>query len=528
MGSHYPHSSSPKAEHSQSANNQPNDKWRHSFQDDNRVIDQDLQQQLLLLSQEILIQFHTLLRTTTFHLMNNRASLQVIDKILSSFQVLLQYEYEIHIEYTGSDFLVNERWTRLSRRYQEAFKNLKEMFALRKIGSLWISALPSREDLGIFVSLFHSISTDSEDPFHELQSLLWQHQIEWLSITKFEESLLRDVPRLNLHTYVRQTYFYAIHTTQQLYVQASQSKPLKLKTAKRIIQAFVEIFVNPRARQEVDFLLFLTQIKNSMGFIYNHAVNVAILSIGFAHSLGLSRNTLRDIGIAAILHDIGQVKIPKHILENPHRQGHDKLLYERHPVFAVPLILNTSFIDSAILRSVNIAFSHHLGIQHGGYPDYGWGTQSLASQIIQIADLFDEMTTFRKGHPPAKAPPVALAEIAMMPRSQLHSILVRKFIDWYNPMPLGTVVRLQTGEIGYVILAREEGRPHDRPVIQIISLQSPRYGESVDLMEVDENGRYLWHIQEILTARDPKIQKEIIQVIMEGEEEDEEEEEEEY
>lgn len=207
-----------------------------------------------------------------------------------------------------------------------------------------------------------------------------------------------------------------------------------------------------------------------------------------------------------MLYDSGMLKLPaalleKHTLAPPERQE-----LERHTVLAIPIILHTSFIDSTVLRSVNTTFAHHLGAREGGYPAYGHGLTSLAPQIIAIADLFDAMCTPKPYKPHALTPCEALAEIAKMPDRFINPTLSRQFVNWLGPLPLGTLVRMHEGTIGYVFQHAEESTPRDRPIIRILQSSHAPQGSYIDLQQRNPQGQYYWHITEILDTSHRDVQ----------------------
>jgi len=460
------------------------------------VLNEEINKKLTEASRELLTSFFTLIRTTSFHAFSNEATRQIIQKMLPKLQTLLEQDYEIYIEHTGTDFIVNERWIKLLPQLHEMFANLGKLFAERELGALRITFLPNEKQLVEFVRIFLSVRPGTGQPFSVLQNLLWHHRVSWISIEPFEEGVVYDVKRVNMRAFTRQVYFHAIEVTRQLYHQAAQKKSLKLKSAKRVVQFFVDLFLDTGPDPQTDFLLLLTHVKNWLGYRYNHAVNVCILTLGQAQRLGIPRAELRDLGIAALLYDIGFASFPEQLMEKEELSTTEREQIHRHSAIAVPLLLNTTFIDSAILKAVCVAFTHHLGAVQGGYPDYAWGLQSLSSQLVSIADRYDALTTPRPYRSKAIPPPLALFELARSSSKELHPNLVRHFLDWMGSYPPCTFVRLNTGEIGYVIgLPRNESLP-DAPPLRLISQN--RLGAFVDLSQCDRQGNRLRSIVQLL------------------------------
>ena len=115
--------------------------WKYDLSENDEVknLDADQQQELARASQDLLINLHTLLRTTTFHDAQNHATHQVTEKLIDSINTLLSIEYEINIVYTGTDFMVNDRWARMSRQLQDLVQKLGTMLDRCQIGGINIT-----------------------------------------------------------------------------------------------------------------------------------------------------------------------------------------------------------------------------------------------------------------------------------------------------------------------------------------------------------------------------------------------------
>ena len=491
---------------------------------DSRALDEAQQRTILALSQELIIELHTLMRTANFHRLDNQAARRHLDVLIEAIRQLFKHEYEIHVVYTGTDFLVNDRWTQLGRQLVDLVDKMGTLLIERGIGGFVITAMPTPQQVVHFLQVFLAVNRSMADPFDVLQRAIWQHRIDWIQIDKWEDEAARRVQQLETRAYVRQTYFHAIDVVKQLWVQAGYNKSLKLLSAKRVVQTFVDVFLGTHAEAGSNYLLLLTQIKNWLDYRYNHGVNVSILSIGLAQSIGLPRSALRDIGIAGMLYDIGMARLPEPVQFSIDLTPDQRAELKRHPALAVPLIVNTSMLDSTILRSVNVAFAHHLWAGEGGYPDYGHGMQSLASQIVAICDRYDALTTSRPHRPKAKSPPEALAELARTSTDKVNPVLVRKFIDWMGPLPLGTLVGLHGGELGYVLTAghqRSSGRLADpgaarmQPIIKVLLPDTPTTPRVINLAGLDPYG-LPWRVTRIADAWDPRLKKALIDDLLTG------------
>lgn len=486
-------------------------KSRHIYQleqdQDARLLDVEVQKRLIGLSQELLLHMFTLVRTLTFHEYDNEAVQHNLHRLHQAIQEIFEYEYEIHVECTGSDFLINERWSKLARRFHDVCSRLIDFLLKRGIGGLWFTAVPTPDQLLEFVKRMAMVEPDqSDNPFAQVQTLLWQRGLEWVTLEKYVEYQNWEAGRLSPRDTIRQTYFQAIQAVQQLHAQVQHDRPLKLKMAKRVIQSLVDIFDSPRYLSDLPLLLHLTQAKTTVDYRYSHHVNVAILAMGFGKHLGLSRTLRRDLGISALLYDSGMLRLPDHLLE-PHKlTPEERQAIEKHPVLAIPVLLHTSFIDSTVLRMVNTTFGHHLGAREGGYPNYGNGLTSLSPQIIAMADLFDAMCTPQPYKTSTPTPTEALAELARMPERFINPTLSRQFVNWLGPLPMGSLVRLHEGSIGYAYRHVENSPYRDRPYVKLLQSNNAPTGTFVNLSQADGSGQFYWNIKEVLKTDHLELQ----------------------
>ncbi|HWF83441.1 MAG TPA: HD-GYP domain-containing protein [Vicinamibacterales bacterium] len=209
-------------------------------------------------------------------------------------------------------------------------------------------------------------------------------------------------------------------------------------------------------------LLALTTLKNYDNYTFTHMVNVSILTMGQARGLGIDGPLLRELGLAALMHDIGKVRTPIEILNKP-----DKLtdvefaIMKRHVVDGAEMLRQTP--DIAALAPV-VAFEHHLRIDGTGYPA-GVNRPSLnvGTMLCSIADVYDAMRSqrlYQQAFPTDRI----LAVLKRNDGTQFDQHLVRRFVQLVGIYPAGNLVRLNTGEVAVVtkVYAPDPYRPRVR------------------------------------------------------------------
>ena len=195
-------------------------------------------------------------------------------------------------------------------------------------------------------------------------------------------------------------------------------------------------------------LLALTALKNYDNYTFTHMVNVSILTMGQARGLGIEGTALRQLGLAALLHDIGKVKTPAEILNKPEKLTDTEFeILKRHTVDGAEILRTTPEVPP--LAPV-VAFEHHLRADGTGYPlGVSRPQLNVATMLCGISDVYDAMRSqrvYQQAFPTRSHPRRAAANDG----TQFDQHLVRRFVQLVGIYPAGNLVRLDTGEIAVV------------------------------------------------------------------------------
>jgi putative nucleotidyltransferase with HDIG domain len=162
--------------------------------------------------------------------------------------------------------------------------------------------------------------------------------------------------------------------------------------------AEVELVVRSLAtamHRDQHIVLPLLELKTVDQYTTTHSCNVAMLSMGLAEQLGLSSTAVREIGTAALLHDIGKVLVPPEILVKPGKLTDQEFsLMKRHPVDGARIISERG--RGHALAAV-VAYEHHIWEDGtGGYPHFAYARRChYASRLVHVCDLYDALSTKR-------------------------------------------------------------------------------------------------------------------------------------
>ncbi|MBI4170025.1 MAG: HD domain-containing protein [Acidobacteria bacterium] len=258
-------------------------------------------------------------------------------------------------------------------------------------------------------------------------------------------------------------------------------------------EAFVHSIV-AQIRQDRSPCLVLTTLKSHHAYTYTHIINVCILTIAQAEALGADAPTLREFGLASMMHDIGKSLLPREILSKQGKLTPEEFsLMTRHPQDGVHLLHDMPGVPDLALI---VAFEHHMRYNNAGYPRRS-RPRSLhpCSLMTNLADTYDAMRSrrsYQEEYPPEKV----AALIHERAGVDYHPLLAQAFLQMMGAYPPGTRVRLNTGEEG-VVARTNPSHPH-RPVVRILKDAAGdlvRRLELVDLMDREQvGGRFKRHI----------------------------------
>lgn len=172
----------------------------------------------------------------------------------------------------------------------------------------------------------------------------------------------------------------------------------------------------------VESLVLILEAKDA--YTARHSQNVQKYATQIARQLNLSENEVFHISLAALLHDIGKIRVPLNILNKPKGLTDEEYkLIQSHPVNACDILDGLVDLDD-ICQMVR---HHHERVDGRGYPDGLVGEKlDLGSRILAVADTYDAMTTDRP-YRKALSREIAIEELQRVMGSQLDSDIVNAF-----------------------------------------------------------------------------------------------------
>lgn len=258
-------------------------------------------------------------------------------------------------------------------------------------------------------------------------------------------------------------YKHLVESLGKVFESAKETERVNLNEVRNLPKPLMESL-----EQGNDLLLQALHQKSENSLIYD-SLNTAIYSFLVGKGLNYSRTQLEELTLAALLNDIGFVKLPEKLVkQDEHLTGSEIEMIQEHPIHAARIIKNSLQEDQLeehrwLLRAVIQAHEREGGI---GYPKGLKGDEiSEYAKIIGIAYTFETLLweqTYKKGSVTYQA----LQKIISMDHRYFSNRIKKALVTQISIFPVGTYVKLNSEEIGMVV---ETNLQHPmRPVIELL------------------------------------------------------------
>jgi HD-GYP domain-containing protein (c-di-GMP phosphodiesterase class II) len=449
----------------------------------------------------LLLALYSALRSLKLYPVENATVQKALDDLDAAARALVALEADLEIRLTGDFIFVNATRLRLELDNYASFSHILTILRAFSIGGLRVHADANRREWQILLSLLLSLSERGEpdDRFEELAERLGSAGVRGLEVERAVEQE-HDVEGEQAKEQAKRIYSQGVAVTKDVITGARLGRATSVKRVKRAVQLIVDQVLNNETS-----LVGLTTIRDYDEYTFTHSVNVCIFSVALGKKLGFSKLQLYDLGMTALLHDVGKARVPVEILNKT--TGLDEQewrIMQGHPWLGALTLFGMRANDELPYRSILVAHEHHMKTDLTGYPKCVRDrTLGIFSRIVAVADGFDAATTRRSYQTVPIEPDQVLKEMWQNPKRGYDTILVKALINLIGIYPVGTCVILDTFEVGIVAAASPDGLQLNRPMVRIAvdpdGGHVPPPGELVALTEQDESGAYRRSIVKVTT-----------------------------
>ncbi len=272
----------------------------------------------------------------------------------------------------------------------------------------------------------------------------------------------------------------AVASAKQVMDQVKLGRKVDASQAKKIANTLVDELCRNHG-----MLVNFVDMRTRADYLFNHSVSVCILATMTGISLGFDELRLRDLGVGALLHDVGKLMVPQEIVGKTDRLSLSELEeIRKHAEYGFDILRKNPDVS---LMSAHCAYQHHERYDGSGYPRQlaGGGIHQFA-HIVALADVYDALTsdvTYRKAVPVYEA----LAIITKAAGTYFDPELVEHFVANIAPYPIGSVVRLSNNHIGVVVDISHECKT--KPVVRVIADEHKRRMNKIVEIDLSKNSR---------------------------------------
>ncbi len=449
----------------------------------------------------VVVAFHGALRAVRLYPVENTAVQKALADLGVACARIMAQGAACELRRSGDYIFVNETRVRLALDNYAAVAYVRTLLREAGVGSLRISSAPEPRAWVVLLAFLQAppLEYPEDARLGQLEQRLAQANVYAFEFDPPVDELDSDAD-LDSRERARQTYMRSLDVTREVMTAARLGRSPSLKRVKRAVQSVVDaILTDPSS------LIGMTTLREFDEYTFVHSVNVCILSVSLGRRLGLTKLQLLELGVAALLHDIGKSRVPTEILNKRGKlDDQEREVIQSHAWQGVLALFALPVGSGRPWRAMISAHEHHMRIDLTGYPAVVRPRRlSLLSKIIAVADGFDAATSTRVYQDTPWSPADVLQGMRDNTRLGFDPVIVKAFVNLTGIYPVGTVVVLDSFELGVVHAAHTEAAALSRPVVRVLSdaqgnlLPDPPL---VDLMAQDDSGHYL---RTIIRTDDP-------------------------
>ena len=315
----------------------------------------------------------------------------------------------------------------------QAATELVEMLESRELAGFEFMAGLSANEIHSLLHLLHSGSNKGQD-FADALVSQGVKKIRAIAAAEDDEDEAQQP---------RKVYHKALKVVDQIFQDVRMGEIPSSEDAIKVVKDMAHLTMT-----EPHAMLALSMLKDYDNYTFTHSVNVSVLALAIGRACQLTEEQLKTLGLGGLLHDLGKLRVDVNIITKPGRLTDSEFdEIKEHPGYGAEIIKEMEGVTDEVMQIVH---GHHLRYDRTGYPSNVPGEViSPLVEMTAIADAYDAMTTLRSYQRPF-TPRKAIARLKDVRGSSLHPDYVTHFIESLGPYPVGSLVRLDSNEIGLV------------------------------------------------------------------------------
>jgi HD-GYP domain-containing protein (c-di-GMP phosphodiesterase class II) len=415
--------------------------------------------------QALLVSLYSVLQSLRLFPVENQTVQKALDDLHRATTRVVEREGEIEIGLVGDFIFMNEVRIRLDLSTYAAFSLISSSLHRHGIGTIQVRPGLEREEWPPFLSLLLQRYEADEEVFQDFVERLAATPVRHIEVGPQRERAQLDQDDHVSKEAAKRAYFQTVEVAKHVLGDTRLGKSVNARRVKRAVQSIVDQVLNNETS-----IMGMTALRDYDDYTFTHCVNVCIFSVILGQKLGLDKIQLYELGLGALFHDLGKMRIDPEITNKASAlQDDERREMQEHPTEGLLALFNMHGFGEVPYRAMLMAYEHHMKLDLTGYPKNKRPRQpTLFSRIVAVADGFDAATSHRSYQNVPWRPEDALREMRDNPRRGYDPILVKALISVTGIYPVGTLVFLDTHEMAVVTAPNPDRDNLHQPIIKII------------------------------------------------------------
>ena len=449
---------------------------------------------------KLLTSFYGGLRALKLYPVENAAVQQALSDLHGLMSALVASEGNVELRVVGDFFFLNETRLRLDLSNFSTFGSFAQALAEHGIGAVDVTSGLAREEWAPFLSLLLR-KGGGETAYEAFVERLSATSVTHIDVRPEKDVHQPELAQEEAMQAAKRTYAQSVKVAKDVLGDMRMGRAVNARKVKRAVQNIVDQVLSNESS-----IVTMTTLKDFDEYTFTHCVNVCIFSVVIGQRLGLEKLELYELGLGALLHDIGKMRMDNDVINKAGGlTDAEWAQLKEHPTEGLLILFQMGGFADMPYRQMLVAYEHHMKVDLTGYPANRRPRRpALFSRIVAVADGFDAGTSIRSYQYTPWPPDEVLKEMRDNPRRGFDPLLVKALITATGVFPIGTLVILDTYEMAVVCGVHREPERLHLPLVKVISdamgapLPQPR---TLDLSESDEGGAPL---RQILKTTDPQ------------------------
>ncbi|MDQ2889121.1 MAG: HD domain-containing protein [Gemmatimonadota bacterium] len=410
-------------------------------------------------------------------------------------------DMELELRAHGEFIFINRTRLRLDLSNYASFGRVVELLRAAGVGAVRVVREATPREWFLLLTILERVGAKRDGQPEQVTAELESARVDAFEIAGDDNEAdtnveLREAARAK----TRRTYAQSVALTRDVMGSVRMGRVPSARKIKRAVQSIIDEVLTEEAS-----LIGLTTLREYDEYTYTHSVNVCIFAVALGRRIGMSKLQMYELGVGALMHDIGKSRVPTDILRKSSALDEDD--WRRimaHPWLGMLTLFQMRGLQELPYRAMVVAYEHHMRRDFTGYPAVMRPRSlSMGSKIVAVADAYDAATSRRSYQTKPFPPSAVLQEMRDNPRRGLDPVVVKAFITLLGIYPAGTLVVLDTFELAVVLGANPNPDMLSRPRVVIVSdgrgnlLQPPL---ETDLGDLTAEGQFA---RTIIKTADP-------------------------